>query len=115
MAGVVLVAPGAGNDTGRPRVGVLPVTGSIEQHARRWIALSAAAFVIAALLLPFVGPSPLDLSRVWARQAPDWSILIQLRLSRTLLGLFAGAALALGGSVFQTMLRDALATPYTLG
>ena len=50
-----------------------------------------------------------------AREAPDWSILVQLRLSRTLLGLFAGAALALGGCVFQAMLRDALATPYTLG
>jgi iron complex transport system permease protein len=87
----------------------------IERHARHWIAISAGAFVIAAVVLPFVGPSRLDLSRVWARQAPDWSILVQLRLSRTLLGLFAGAALALGGSVFQTMLRDALATPYTLG
>ena len=40
---------------------------------------------------------------------------MQLRLSRTLLGLFAGAALGLAGSVFQTMLRDTLATPYTLG
>ena len=38
-----------------------------------------------------------------------------LRLSRTLLGLFAGGALALAGSLFQSMLRDALATPYTLG
>ena len=81
----------------------------------RWVVLSAAAFVAAAVLLPFVGPSPLDLSRVLAREAPDWSILVQLRLSRTLLGLFAGAALALGGCVFQAMLRDALATPYTLG
>jgi iron complex transport system permease protein len=77
--------------------------------------LSASAFVAAALLLPLVGPSPLDLSRVWARETPDWSILVQLRLSRTLLGLFAGGALALGGCVFQAMLRDALATPYTLG
>jgi iron complex transport system permease protein len=75
----------------------------------------AVAFAASAAVLPFVGPSSLDLSRVWHRQDPDWSILIQLRLSRTLLGLFAGAALALGGSVFQTMLRDALATPYTLG
>ena len=77
--------------------------------------MSAAAFVAAAVLLPFAGPSPLDFSRVLAREAPDWSILVQLRLSRTLLGLFAGAALALGGCVFQSMLRDALATPYTLG
>ena len=50
-----------------------------------------------------------------ARQEPDWSILVQLRVSRTLLGLFAGGALALAGTLFQAMLRDALATPYTLG
>jgi iron complex transport system permease protein len=77
--------------------------------------LSGAAFIAAAVLLPFAGSSPLDFSRVLAREGPDWSILVQLRLSRTLLGLFAGAALALGGCVFQAMLRDALATPYTLG
>ena len=66
-------------------------------------------------MLPFVGPSALDWGRVWQRQEPDWSILTNLRLSRTLLGLFAGGALALAGSLFQSMLRDALATPYTLG
>jgi iron complex transport system permease protein len=38
-----------------------------------------------------------------------------LRVSRTLLGLLAGGALALAGALFQAMLRDALATPYTLG
>jgi iron complex transport system permease protein len=76
---------------------------------------SAALFVVAGLLLPFVGPTALDWGRVWGRQEPDWSILTNLRLSRTLLGLFAGGALALAGSLFQSMLRDALATPYTLG
>jgi iron complex transport system permease protein len=88
---------------------------STEGGARRWIAASALAFCAAAVVLPFFGPSPLDWSRLWTRQEPDWSILVQLRLSRTLLGLFSGAALALGGSVFQAMLRDALATPDTLG
>ena len=61
------------------------------------------------------GRVALDWGRVWQRQDPDWSILTKLRLSRTLLGLFAGGALALAGSLFQSMLRDALATPYTLG
>jgi iron complex transport system permease protein len=84
------------------------------KHARP-VRVAAVTFCVAALLLPFVGPSRLDLSRVWARQEPDWSIFVQLRLSRTLLGLFSGAALALGGSVFQAMLRDALATPDMLG
>jgi iron complex transport system permease protein len=86
-----------------------------ERRAWQWITAAAMTFFAAAVLLPFLGPSPLDLSRVWARQEPDWSIFVQLRLSRTLLGLFSGAALALGGSVFQAMLRDALATPDMLG
>ena len=91
------------------------VAATIGADARRWIGGAALAFAVAALALPFVGPSPLDFGRLMAREEPDWSILVQLRLSRTLLGLFGGAALALGGSVFQSMLRDALATPYTLG
>jgi iron complex transport system permease protein len=80
-----------------------------------WLGGSALLFAAAALLLPLVGPSRLDWGGVWQRQEPDWSILTNLRLSRTLLGLFAGGALALAGSLFQSMLRDALATPYTLG
>ena len=80
-----------------------------------WVGGSALLFAAAGVLLPLVGPSALDWGRVWQRQEPDWSILTQLRLSRTLLGLFAGGALALAGSLFQSMLRDALATPYTLG
>jgi iron complex transport system permease protein len=82
---------------------------------RKWIVMSVAGFVAAAVVLPFLGPSAIDLSNVWHREDPDWSIFVQLRLSRTLLGLFAGAALALGGTLFQAMLRDSLATPYTLG
>jgi iron complex transport system permease protein len=81
----------------------------------RWIAAAAIAFLAAALLLPFVGPAPIDFERLWTRQEPDWSIFLQLRVTRTLLGLFGGAALGLAGALFQAMLRDALATPYTLG
>ena len=88
---------------------------STPRHASRWVALFAATFCVAALLLPFVGPFGLSLERVRGRQEPDWSILVQLRVSRTLLGLFAGGALALAGTLFQALLRDALATPYTLG
>src|SRR5437868_4041049 len=85
------------------------------RSAVAWIGGCAILFVAAALILPFVGPSTLDWGRVWRRQDPDWSILTNLRLSRTWLGLVAGGALALAGSLFQSMLRDALATPYTLG
>lgn len=95
-------------------MGVVLVTDH-SSNAGRWVAVFAVAFCAAALLLPFIGPFGLDVERVRARQEPDWSILVQLRVSRTLLGLFAGGALSLAGTLFQAMLRDALATPYTLG
>lgn len=83
--------------------------------ARYSVVLSVMAFVGAALLLPWVGAGPISFSRVLRHQAPDYEILLQLRLSRTLLALVAGGALSLAGTLFQAMLRDALATPYTLG
>jgi iron complex transport system permease protein len=89
--------------------------GAEARSGARWIVLFAIAFAVTLVALPFVGPFALDFERIRARQDPDWSILVQLRVTRTLLGLFAGGALALAGSLFQAMLRDALATPYTLG
>jgi iron complex transport system permease protein len=80
-----------------------------------WIWGSAIAFLLAALLLPWIGAGPIDFDRVLGRAAPDFPIFVELRLSRTLLGLLAGGALSLTGSLFQSMLRDSLASPYTLG
>jgi iron complex transport system permease protein len=93
----------------------MSATQQISFAARYSIPFSAALFVGAMLLLPWVGAGPINLARVWRHQAPDYEILLQLRLSRTLLALVAGGALSLAGTLFQAMLRDALATPYTLG
>lgn len=81
----------------------------------KWVALSAVAAVAAAVFLPWIGPSPIEFSRVVAHQQPDYLIFMELRLSRTLLGLLVGASLSLAGALFQALLRDSLATPYTLG
>ncbi len=91
------------------------MTRSLQQSSAAWLGGSAVLFVIAAILLPFIGPSQLDFNAVLSGREPDRSILTQLRLSRTLLGLIAGGGLALAGSLFQSMLRVSLATPYTLG
>ncbi|MGM0444739.1 MAG: FecCD family ABC transporter permease [Fibrobacterota bacterium] len=42
-------------------------------------------------------------------------ILFRLRLPRTLLGISAGAALSLSGVILQTLFRNPLIEPYTLG
>jgi iron complex transport system permease protein len=81
----------------------------------RWILGSAAIYILAACILPWIGPGAIRVDRVLAHAAPDYPVFVELRVSRTLLGLLAGGALALTGSLFQSMLRDSLATPYTLG
>ncbi|MCC6156246.1 MAG: iron ABC transporter permease [Candidatus Hydrogenedentes bacterium] len=47
--------------------------------------------------------------------ASELNIIVNLRLPRTLLALLAGGGLALAGCAFQALLRNPLATPYTLG
>ncbi|MFC4596655.1 FecCD family ABC transporter permease [Cohnella hongkongensis] len=46
---------------------------------------------------------------------PDATIILKVRLSRVVLAVLVGAALALAGAGFQGVLRNPLADPYTLG
>src|SRR5260370_15768343 len=71
--------------------------------------------VVGGVVLAVIGPAGIDMPGVFAKVAPDYGIFVELRITRVLLGLLAGGALALGGGLFQAMLRDSLATPYTLG
>lgn len=58
----------------------------------------------------------LGLSPVAAGAAdPDETIIMKVRLSRVVLAVLVGAALALAGAGFQGVLRNPLADPYTLG
>ena len=79
------------------------------------IALSTLALLASLIALPLIGPATVSLSRAWAGASPDYQILFETRLPRVLLALLAGGALAVAGALFQALLRDALATPYTLG
>jgi len=90
----------------------LPV---ISFREKLWLIASGAAVVAAVVLLPWIGTAPLTPERVLARQSPDYPIFVELRLSRTLLGLLVGSSLSLAGALFQAMLRESMATPYTLG
>lgn len=84
---------------------------------RFWIAVlaSAAAALAVLCIAPLIGSAHIDYSRALAGLSPDREILFYTRLPRVLLALLAGGALAVAGVLFQAMLRDALATPYTLG
>ena len=84
---------------------------------RVWLAVAISAMVAVATLCvaPLIGSASIDYARAFAGQSPDKEILFYTRLPRVLLALLAGGTLGVAGVLFQALLRDALATPYTLG
>lgn len=102
-------------DVRNEKAGLASTSAQPSFAARSSLVLAVATFIVAAVVLPWIGAGPIGFARVLRHQSPDYDILVQLRISRTLLALVAGGALSLAGALFQAMLRDALATPYTLG
>ncbi len=77
--------------------------------------LLAAGCVAVLLVAPMIGSQPLDLAKLLAGDETVGAILWQLRLPRVLLAVLAGGVLAVSGVAFQTLFRNPLAEPYTLG
>ncbi len=77
--------------------------------------------VLTLLLCPAIGAESLDLNLIIQDilngdlSQIDTDIFIDQRVPRVLLAFFAGSALAVVGNTFQVILRNPLATPYTLG
>jgi iron complex transport system permease protein len=79
------------------------------------VLLSVAVLAIVLIGTPFIGSQPIDYRRALAGLSPDHEMLFLLRVPRVLLAALAGGSLAVAGVLFQALLRDSLATPYTLG
>jgi iron complex transport system permease protein len=79
----------------------------------KWVWFFLLGSVLA--VSPFVGTASLSPDQLFETGALSNRILLELRLPRVLLGFSAGAALALAGLLFQTLFRNVLMTPYTLG
>jgi iron complex transport system permease protein len=76
--------------------------------------------VATCVIAPLLGSAPISLARVFDRSIPfsenvDAQIFFVARMPRVLAGAIVGAALATAGVIFQALLRNALATPFTLG
>jgi iron complex transport system permease protein len=75
-----------------------------------WIGL-----VVIVLLSPFLGAVDLSIEDIVHLKGLSAQIFYELRLPRVFFTFFAGAVLALSGLLFQTLFRNPLMTPYTLG
>ena len=67
------------------------------------------------ILSPFIGAVTLDISAILNTGSLANMIFFDLRVPRVLFAFEAGVILALSGLLFQTLFRNALMTPYTLG
>ena len=84
------------------------------------VTLFAIGTVAVVLWAPTVGSTSISLAKAFDRSIPweenvDAQIFFVARLPRVLSGALVGATLAAAGVVLQAMLRNPLATPFTLG
>ncbi|MFW2512157.1 FecCD family ABC transporter permease [Demequina sp. SO4-13] len=92
----------------------------MRQRALIAIAASAVLLVTVALSLA-VGSRAIDLGTVWVAltdldpENPEQLIVRELRASRTLIGVLAGAALGVAGALMQSLTRNPFADPGLLG
>ena len=66
------------------------------------------------IFTPFIGPTNISIGSVWS-DGLEQEILFNLRFPRLVFAFLVGFILAMVGAVFQALLRNELATPYTLG
>lgn len=71
--------------------------------------------LILTALSPFAGTATLDFNTLFEAGSLSQRIFLELRLPRILLAFSVGGTLALAGLLFQTLFRNALMTPFTLG
>jgi cobalamin transport system permease protein len=83
--------------------------------ARRRLALLALFWLVVAAVAPAVGEVAIGWRGMLDPATTDFVIFWHIRLPRVLLALAAGGALAAAGLAFQTLFRNPLAEPYTLG
>jgi iron complex transport system permease protein len=82
---------------------------------RTALLLLLAIWIATLVAAPLVGSQRLSLAGIVHGDPSTQLIFWQIRLPRILLSLLGGAALAVSGLGFQTLFRNPLAEPYTLG
>ncbi|MBW6488324.1 iron ABC transporter permease [Sulfurimonas sp.] len=76
-------------------------------------------FIILSLILliiaPFFGQINIDMSKINDIFSMEHKLFWDLRVPRVIVAFFTGALLALSGLIFQSLFRNPMSTPFTLG
>ena len=71
--------------------------------------------ILLLLIAPFFGQMEVSLSKINDITSIDYKLFWDLRLPRVIVAFFTGALLGLSGLVFQSLFRNPMSTPFTLG
>ncbi|VAY86488.1 Vitamin B12 ABC transporter, permease component BtuC [hydrothermal vent metagenome] len=71
--------------------------------------------IIIICIAPFFGQVEINLSSIMNPLKMDYQIFWDIRLPGTILAFFTGGILSLSGLIFQTIFRNPMSTPFTLG
>lgn len=82
---------------------------------RKTLGLFAALAVLAFGISLFVGRYSISPAEILRPESMSFRVFFNLRLPRTAVALIAGAGLALGGYVFQTLFSNPIASPDIIG
>lgn len=76
-------------------------------------------FILLSLLLlliaPFFGQIEIDISKINLLSSMEYKLFWDLRVPRVVVAFFTGSLLALSGLIFQSLFRNPMSTPFTLG
>jgi len=79
----------------------------------RYIFFLVALFIMT--VSPFYGQIDINLSNIFDKNSTDYQIFWDIRVPRVLLSFFVGSILSLSGLVFQTVFKNPMSSPFTLG
>ncbi len=101
--------------TGAPRPETFTTLGLTSKGLGIRLAVCSGILLISIFIATVFGSTSLHLQDILDRNSTDHEVFFVLRLPRAFMAALAGGSLALAGVLFQALLRDSLATPYTLG
>ena len=94
----------------------MPETKNLFQHNYFLLFFLLLCSLAFTMVTPFLGLSNFSLDILWAPPGePNGEIFWKLRVPRAIGAFLAGAGLGVSGLMFQSMFRNPLATPFTLG
>lgn len=98
-----------------PKTRALTTSGLTGKGLAFQLAVCSSILLACIVIASVFGSTPVHLRDILNRNSTGHEVFFVLRLPRAFMAALAGGSLALAGVLFQALLRDSLATPYTLG